>query len=152
MLSERAVWYAALTELMRGPVAACALASVLFIWFGRSGHATPAYTQVLTIVVYSVVILTLRELVAAPINYMRESATSPTTLIQIFPMTNAASPVARVLGLIDLFLLWWLAVLARGLSVLYGERTSKIAATLYGVYFGVAALLAAAMALTGGTI
>ena len=151
-LSHQGIWYAALTQLIRGPIAAFALAALLFLAFGRERQPAPVYRQVLAVVVYSTVILTVRELVAAPINYLRESVSSPTTLVQIFPMTNAASPVARLLGLTDLFLLWWLGVLATGLSVLYRRQTGRIAVTLFGVYFGVAVILAATMVITGGTI
>ena len=151
-LSHQGIWYAALTQFIRGPLAAFAVATLLFFTFGRDRQSAPVFRQVLAVVVYSTVILTVREIVAAPINYLRESVSSPTTLIQIFPMTNAASPVARLLGLTDLFLLWWLAVLATGVSVLYGKRTGRTAVTLFGVYFGVAVVLAATMVIAGGTI
>lgn len=151
-LSEQGIWYAALTQLVRGPVASLALATVLFLAFGRHRHEAPAFRQVLAVVVYSTAILTVREVVAAPINYFREAVSSPTTLVQLFPVTNAASPVARLLGLIDLFLLWWLAVLASGLSALYGRRTARVATMLFGVYFGAVVILAASMVIAGGTI
>lgn len=151
-LSRRGPTYAILTQLARGPVLAIGLAALLYGSLGRRRGAAPAFRQVLAVVAYSTVILALREIMAAPINFARESITSPTTLVQLFPVANAASPVARFFGLIDVFVVWWLAVLAVGLGVLYARRAWPIAATLYGVYAGVAAALAATMALLGGTI
>ena len=148
-LSRQGATYGVLTQLARGPVAAVALAGLLAMALGRQ---KASYRQVLAVVVYSTVILTVRELVTAPINYVRESIASPTTLIQLFPVTNASSPVARVLGLFDLFVLWWLTVLAVGLSVIYARPGWPIAAALYGVYAGIAVGLAVTMALLGGTI
>jgi hypothetical protein len=148
-LSRRGATYGALIQLARGPVAAVVLAGVLLVAFGRQNAS---YRQVLAVVVYSTVILTVRELVSTPINYARESMASPTTLIQLVPVSNASSPVARVFGLLDLFVAWWLAVLAIGLSVIYARRAWTIAAALYGVYAGVAVGLAVTMAVLGGTI
>ena len=150
-LSRRGVAYAAATQLLRGPVAAFALAALLSAGFAVVARQKAAYRQVLAIVVYSAVILTLREVVAAPVNYARESISSPTTLVQVFAVSNPASPVARFFGLIDVFVVWWLAVLAIGLGVVYARRPWPIAVTLAGVYGVVALVLAATMAVLGGT-
>src|SRR5207237_4737946 len=77
-----------------------------------------SYSQVLAVVAYAGVILALRQLIATPVDYVRESIASPTTLIQFFSMFDEASPVARFLGVIDLFVVWWLVVLAIVSSVL----------------------------------
>ena len=151
-LSRRGPTYAILSQLVRGPVVAIGLAALLYGTFGGRGRQNPAFRQVLAIVAYSTVILTLREIMAAPINFARESIASPMTLAQLFPVANAASPLARFFGLIDVFVVWWVAVVAVGLGVLYARRAWPIAATLYAVYAGVALALAAAMAMLGGTI
>ena len=151
-LSRQGAAYAVVVQLVRGPVAAFALAALLYAAFRTRGASGATYRQVLALVVSASVVLTLREIVAAPINYVRESIASPTTLAQIFPVTNAASPLARFFGLVDLFVLWWLGLLAVGLGVLYRRRSWTIAAVLFGVYGGIALALAAAMAILGGTI
>ena len=51
---------------------------------------------------YAGVILALRQVIATPVDYVRESIASPTTLVQFFSMLDEASPVARFLGVIDL--------------------------------------------------
>jgi len=43
---------------------------------------------------------------------------------------------------IDMFLLWWMIVLAIGLGVLYKRRTGPIATTFIGLYVVIALLIA----------
>lgn len=150
-VSRHGVAYAAVIQLVRGPVAAVALAALLYGAFTVLTGEKRAFGQVMAVVVHSTVILTLHAIVAVPSHYVQESVASPTTLVQLFPVTNASSPVARLLGAIDLFVVWWLVVLALGLGILYGRRTWRIAALLTGVYAGVALALAAAMTILGGT-
>jgi hypothetical protein len=105
---------------------------------------------VLAVVVHANVVLALRHLVAAPVNYARESMASPTTLVLFFTMLDEGSVPARFFGLIDIFVFWWLVVLAIGASVLYRGRTRTFAAQFIGIYIAVALLLAGAMAWLGG--
>jgi hypothetical protein len=48
----------------------------------------------------------------------------------------------RLLGAIDLFLIWWLVNLAIGLGVLYKRRTGPIAAGFLTVYLAIALVIA----------
>lgn len=139
--------YAAATALGYGPVLVFALSALLFLVL------TPrhSYSQVLAVVAYAGVILALRQVIATPLNYVRESISSPTTLIQFFSMFDEASPVARFLGVIDLFVVWWIAVLAIGVSVLYGRSTRRLALAFAGAYVALALMAALAMAVSGGT-
>jgi hypothetical protein len=57
---------------------------------------------------------------------------------------------ARLLGAIDIFVLWWMVLVALGLSILYQARTLSIARWLFGAYAGGAAALALTQALRGG--
>ena len=104
----------------------------------------------LAVVVHAGVILALRDVVAAPLNYVRESLASPVTLVQFFGLLDEASPIARFFALIDVFMIWWIVVLAIGLAVLYRMRTRAVAAGLMAAYVGIAVLLAGAMAALGG--
>jgi len=85
-----------------------------------------------------------------PVNFVRESLASPLSVVSLAGMLDEGSPVARFLALIDVFLVWWLVVLAIGLSVLYRTRVRVVAVTLFGVYFAVALLMAGTMAVLGG--
>lgn len=148
-LSRYGVPYAAASAVARMPVAVAALASVLYAVFRARGRRA-TFRQVLAVVAHASVILALRDVVAAPLNYVRESLASPITLVWFAGMLDEASPVARFLALMDVFLLWWMIVLAIGLAVLYRTRARVIAATVFGVYVGMALLLAGTMAVLGG--
>jgi hypothetical protein len=148
-LSRYRVPYAAATSVARGPIAAVAIAGVLYGVFAMRGRRA-RFGQVLAVVAHAGVILTLRDVVAAPINYMRESLSSPVTLVQVFGLLDEASPLSRFFALFDVFMLWWLVVLAIGLAVLYRARTGAVVAGLLAAYVGVAVLVAGTMALLGG--
>jgi hypothetical protein len=147
-LSRYRVPYAAATTVARGPVAAVAIAGALYAAFAMRGRRA-RFAQVLAVVAHAGVILALRDIVAAPINYVRESLASPVTLVQVFGTLDEASPVARLFALFDLFVVWWLVVLAIGLAVLYHARARAVAAGLLAAYAGLALFLAGTMAVLG---
>lgn len=148
-LSRYSVAYGAVSALARGPGAALVLAAALYGVFTSRGRRA-SFQQMMTVVVHAGVILALRDLVAAPLNYVRESMASPLTLVRLFGMLDEASPLARFFALIDLFVLWWVIVLAIGLAALYRLRARRVAMALTGVYIGMAVLLAGTMAVLGG--
>jgi hypothetical protein len=139
--------YAAATALGYGPVLVFGVPALLFF------ALTPrhSYARVLAVVAYAGVILALRQVIATPLDYVRESIASPTTLVQFFSMFDEASPVARFLGVIDLFVVWWIVVLAIGASVLYGRSTRGLALAFTGAYVVLALIAALVMAVSGGT-
>ena len=145
-LSGQALPYAAGTALLRGPVAAVALALVIFAWFTAARGGRASYRQVLAVVATASTILMVRHVVAAPASYVRETTASATTLAGLITVVDQASPVARFLSLIDLFVVWWVIVLAVGIAVLYQRRTREVAVLLLGVYAAVALVLTAVMA------
>jgi hypothetical protein len=77
--------------------------------------------------------------------------TSATNLSVVLPMLPDGSFAARLAGMIDLFLIWWVIVLAMGLAVLFRRRTQPIALSLFGVYAVIALIAAAVMSRFGGT-
>jgi hypothetical protein len=149
-LSERGAVYAAIMAFTTGPAAAVLLAVLLFGWFSWVRGGTAAVGQVLAVVANASVILMLRHMVAAPLNYARETMASPTTLGALFPTADQASAIARFLAFIDLFVVWWLIVLATGTAVLYRQRVRSVAALFMGVYAAVALAMAGIMAALGG--
>jgi Yip1 domain len=146
--------YAAVTALASGPVLVFAVSGLLIVLLKRRGDvpgSRPSFVQVLAVVSYATVILTLRQIVATPLDYARESIASPTTLVQLFSMLDEASPLARFLGIVDLFVIWWIVVLAIGVSILYQRSTRSVALVFTGAYVVLALLAALAMAISGGT-
>jgi hypothetical protein len=116
--------------------------------FGLDGRAS--YRQAFAVVAHAGVILTLRTLFATPLNYASESLASPTSLGVFVPMLDEASVVARFLSLIDLFVVWWVIVLAIGVSVLYRRPVRPIALAFLGIYVVFAVVQAGIMLATGG--
>jgi len=143
--------YAAATALASGPLLVLAVASALFAVLNRRTNRRASFRELLTVVAYAGVILALRQVIAVPIDYVRESISSPTTLIQFFSMFDEASPIARFLAVIDLFVIWWIVVLAIGVSLLYQRPARSLALAFAGAYVALALLAALAMAVSGGT-
>lgn len=150
--SSNGTAYAAISSFASGPLLTFGLAALLLVVFNGALGGAATYPQLLAITAHAGVILALRQLIAAPVNYTRETLASPTTMTIFFSMLDEASPVARFFGVIDLFVVWWLAVLAIGLSVLYRRPARRVLMGLVGAYAVLALLLVIAMAVTGGTL
>jgi hypothetical protein len=148
--STHGVSYAALTSLVAGPLTAFGLSVLLFGTFTTWRGGGASFRQVLAVVVHAGVILTLRQLLSTPVNYARESVGSPTTLVGLLSGIDEGSPVARLFALIDVFVVWWLIVMAVGLAVLYRLPAPRVAALSIGVYVAIALLLVGTMAMLGG--
>jgi len=113
------------------------------------GDAT--YKQALAVVVHAGVISTLAQLFTAPLNYARGTLGSATNLGVLLPMIDEKSFLGRLAGTIDLFMVWYVVVLAMGLGVLYRRRTQPIAIALFVVYAVIAVGFAAIMSRLGGS-
>jgi hypothetical protein len=125
------------------------VAAVMFGVFSAMG-GTASFKQVFAVTVYSSVITAVQQLFSTPIAYARGSLDSSTNLAVLLPMLDDTSFLARLLGAIDLFWIWWIVVLAIGLAVLYRRRTQPILTTFLGVYAVVAIAIAAFMASRNG--
>jgi hypothetical protein len=86
-----------------------------------------------------------------PLNYARESLSSPTNLAVFAPFLDEGSLAARFLGMIDLFLVWWVVVLAIGLAVLYRRLAGPVAFWLLGADVGIAGVIAVIMRAFAGS-
>jgi hypothetical protein len=151
-MSRNGVGYAVARAITAGPVLAVAAAALIYTLFTKVGAGEATYQQALSVTSHAGVILALRDLISAPLNYMRETLSSPTTMTVFVPMLDEASPAARFFGAIDLFVVWWLLVLAIGVAVLYRRPARATAAAFVGAYVGFAVLLAIAMVVSGGTV
>ena len=108
-------------------------------------------TQALAIVVHASVVLVMGQLVATPLHYVRESLTSPLNLAAVLPGMQEGTLAARMFGAIDMFALWWLALIAIGLSTLTGRAARTYFMWFGAVYLGFAAVMAGVIAVIGGT-
>ena len=100
------------------------------------------FKQVFAIVAHAGVVSAAQQLFVYPLDYARASLSSPTNLAVFLPFLDENPFPARLLGSIDLFLIWWLVNLAIGLGVLYKRRTGPIAVGFLGVYLAIALIIA----------
>jgi hypothetical protein len=131
------------------PILWMAVAAALKAAASAAGQSV-SLAQTLTVVVHASSVLALRAVIEAPINYARESLGGATSLSAILPAFGQSTFPARLLGAVDIFVVWWVMLIALGLGILYGKRTLPIARWLLGVYAAAAAVLALVQALRGG--
>ena len=132
------------------PAAALVLSGLLLAVFNGPFEGHARFSQVFSVVVHSGAVMACQQLVTIPLNYARESLSSPTNLTVFLPFLDESSFPARLLGSIDVFVIWWTISLAIGLGVLYRRRTAPIAWSLFAVYATAAAALAAVKSALSG--
>ena len=137
--------------LIGSPIFTVIIAGILFVVFNvvMAGGAT--FKQLFAVLVHASAISALQQLFTGPVNYFRGAVTSATNLAVLMPTVDAKSFLGRVLAMTDLFLIWYLLVLAIGLGVLYRRRTQPIAIALYSVYAVIVIGFAAVMSRLGGS-
>ena len=128
------------------------LLAAMVVWVvGRKDGIGASWPQALSIVVHANVVLLLGQVVATPLHYVRESLTSPLNLAAVLPGMNEGTVPARFFGSLDFFVMWWCGLLAIGLAVLTRRRPTRYAVVLGLFYAGFAAVIAATVAVMGGS-
>jgi hypothetical protein len=125
------------------PVVVLVISGILLVVFtvGMGGNAT--FKQLFSVVVHSQVVGLVGGLLKLPINFATGSMSSSTSAAVFFPMLDDTSFLARLVGMLDLFLVWWVVVLAIGCAVLYKRRTGPIAVAFFVLYALIAVAIAA---------
>jgi len=132
------------------PIMTLAFAGIMYLVFNVMMGGDATFKQMFAVFAHATVISTLAQLFTGPLNYFRGAVTSAINLAVLLPMIDPKSFAGRVLGMTDLFMIWYILVLAIGLAVLYRRRTQPIAWTLYGVYAAGVLVIAAVMSALGG--
>jgi hypothetical protein len=153
-LSANGPAYAVALSLLGVAGAAIGVAALAYIALRSPRHSDgvepPSFRQLLAVGAHSAVILTLRNLIAAPVGYLRETTASMTSVGRLFPSLNETSPAARALGAIDLLVLWWLVVLSLGLAIALRRPARPLFVIGVGLYLAVVVALVGVMAASGG--
>ena len=136
--------------LVMSPIITAALAGILLVIFGAIMGGSATFKQVYAIVVHAGVISALGQLITGPLNYFRGTMASATNLSVLLPMLPEGTFLTRLAGMIDLFIIWWVFILAVGIAVLYKRRTQSVAMTLFGIYAAIALVAATVMNVLGG--
>lgn len=140
--------YAAARALAVGPGLALLAAASLLLAARRFRGAT--LRQCLAISTHAGVVLAVRDAVAAPVAFFRETTASATAVGVWFSALDEASVAARFVGSLDLFVLWWAALLGIGLATLCGLSARRTAAASLGTFVGLAGTVAIVVGLVGG--
>jgi hypothetical protein len=148
---EDSMAYGLATSFAAGPILSVGLSGLLIAAFRAAGATAATFTQVMAVVSHAGVILALRRVVETPVMYARETLASPVTLGWFVSPFNESSPIARFAAIVDLFVIWWVVVLAIGTAVLYQQSARRLSLMFVGVYLMLAVILAVVMAATGGT-
>ena len=148
--AARAPYFAVISQAVFLPVVALAVAGIALAVFNAILGGDARFRQVFAVVVFSGVILALGAIFVLPLDYARETLSSPTTLSVFLPFLEENSFLARFLGSIDLIRVWWFVSLSIGLAVLYRKRTGPIAVTLLVVYAVIAMVIAAIQSALSG--
>jgi hypothetical protein len=137
--------------LIMTPVFLLLICGILYAIFNAAMGGTATFKQLLAVGVHAGVISSLAQLFAAPLNYARGSMSSSTNLAVLLPMLDENSFLSQFLGMIDLFMVWYVLVLAIGLAVLYRRRTQPIAISLFAVYGVIAIVVVLVKSSFGGS-
>lgn len=132
-----------------GPLMVSVIAGILYGAFTVMGGES-TYRHVFAVVCHAGVVTMLQPLLTLPLNYQRQSMSSATNLALFLPMLEEGSFAASLLGVLDLFYLWYVMVLAIGLATIYRRRTTPIAVGLLAVLFLIGVTVATVKVVLGG--
>jgi hypothetical protein len=136
-------YFSAASQIVFLPLMCAIIAGIAFGVFGALAGGAATFKQVFAVVAHSGVVIALQQFFVLPLDYVRETLSSPTSLAVFAPMLDENSFIVRFLGAIDLFVVWWAVNLAVGLAVLYRRRTGPIATTLVAIYAAIGFIIAA---------
>ncbi|PYR77021.1 MAG: hypothetical protein DMF86_10360 [Acidobacteria bacterium] len=136
--------------LVVGTIVAVIASGILFAVFNAGLGGTASFKQLFSVFVHAGVISTLSAVFSGALNYFRGTMSSVSNLSALLPMVPETSFVGHLLAAIDIFLIWYVFVLALGLAVLYRRRTQPIAITLFSIYGVIAIVIALVKTRLGG--
>lgn len=138
------------TVLVFSPIMAVIIAGILFAIFNAALGGEASFKQVLSVLVHAGAVSALSTVFSGVVNYFRGGVGSAANLGALLPMLPEHSFAANLLGTVDVFLVWYVFVLAIGLGVLYRRRTQPIAIALFAFYAVVAVVIAIFKSRAGG--
>jgi hypothetical protein len=137
-------WGAGFTLLLV-PIFNLIIAGILLAVFNALLGGSASFKQVAAVLAHSGAVSIVQQIFIFPLNYARESMSSATNLGLLVPFLDEGNLLARFLGTIDLFIIWWLVVLAIGIGVLFRRKTAPIFWSFMGVYVVIALVIALVM-------
>jgi hypothetical protein len=133
------------------PIIVVIIAGILFAIFNAALGGEASFKQVFTVLVHAGALSAVSTALSGVVHYFQPgSVGSVANLGALLPMLSENSFGAHLLGAIDLFLIWYLIILAIGLGVLYRRRTQPIAISLLSFYAVIAIAIALFKSRGGG--
>lgn len=132
--AARMPYFAGIGAMVFAPIFCLIVAGILFAVFNAGLGGEASFKQVFTVYVHAGVIGALSLIFSGTINYFRATQGNVANLGALLPMISDTSFLGHLLGIIDVFTIWSVIVLAIGLGVLYRRRTQPIAISLMSVY------------------
>jgi hypothetical protein len=120
------------------------------VWARQAGRPIRLVVAV-AIAVHATTVLVLQQAIATPVAFVRESLGSTTSLAALVPVADEGTLMARVLGAIDVFHVWWVCLLAIGAAAATGRGATRPALLFGAVYVVGAAAIAIGLAAAGGS-
>jgi hypothetical protein len=148
--SQMAPYTTGISVLFISPIFTVVVAGILFAIFNAAMGGEASFKQVFTVLVHASAVSALSTVFSGIINYFRGGVSSAANLGALLPMLPQGSFVANLLGTVDVFLIWYIIVLAMGLAVLYRRRTQPIAISLMAFYAVIAVIIAVVKSRAGG--
>ena len=139
-----------ISVLVMTPLIAVIFSGILFAIFNAALGGEATFKQVLSVYSHAGAVSALSAIFSGIVNYFRGSMGSVANLGALLPMLPEDSFAGRLLGMVDVFLIWYIVVLAIGLGVLYRRRTQPIAISLLSVYAVIAIVIALIKSRAGG--
>jgi hypothetical protein len=137
--------------LFLSPIMSLIIAGVLFAIFNAALGGEATFKSVYSVLIHAGAVSALGAVFSGLINFFSGKAgSSAANLGALLPMLPEGSFAANLLGMVDIFIIWWLIVLAIGLGVLYRRRTQPIAISLLTVYAVIAVVVAIVKSRVGG--
>jgi hypothetical protein len=137
-MAPYSIYFAAAGQIIFLPLVTLVIAGLAIAIFNGALGADASFKQVFAVASFSTVVSAVRALFI------------PTTLTAVLPFFEDNTFAARLLGAIDLFLIWWIVSLAIGLGVLYKRRTAPIATGFLLLYGAIALTIAAVRSVLAG--
>lgn len=132
--------------LVAGPIFTAIVAGILMLIFSTLMGGSATFKQVYSTVAHAAVVSSLSGVISAALilaGAMANGTSPPGANLAVFvPTLDETSFIVKLLGAIDLILVWWLFSLSIGLGVLYKRRTGGIAFSLLCVYAVIAVIIA----------
>ena len=147
---ENAVYFGLVGPFVAFPIIAFVIAGLVWTACYVILGAHAPFKAMYAVVTHVGIVGVLQQFFAVPLNYARGVMSTPTTLAALLPMLEEGTFVQRTLGLVELFTVWQVFLLAVGTGVLFKRRTGPIATTFYSLYAVIAIAAGFFMSRLGG--